>query len=87
MQFEKVETGGYYLVEASNDRWFVATKQSIVFSGSFKSVVMHMVTRMGFEADDIDVGIKELMKMQRTVEHNAIHFGMYKTFIFTCNKG
>jgi hypothetical protein len=86
MQFEKIETGGYWLVEASNDKWFVATKQSIIFSGNFKDTVTYMVTKLGFYLSEVDYGVKELMNNQYLYNHNAIHFGMYKSIIFTCRK-
>jgi hypothetical protein len=74
------------LVEVAHDKWFISTKDGVQFNGTFRNVVYHMVANMGFDVAEIDYAIKELMPDQEMLGHNAIHFGMYKRFLFTCQK-
>jgi hypothetical protein len=76
-----VETSGYYLIENSHDDWTFRAGQ-FAFRGTFKKVVTFAIIRYGFRADDIDIAIKEMIKHG----NDAIHFGIYKTFIFTFNQ-
>jgi hypothetical protein len=73
---------GYDLYEKSNDEWILNVKGGSVFVGTFRKVVTHAVTRMGFELDEIDFAVKQMLDKG----HNAAHFGMYRSFIFSFQK-
>jgi len=77
-----LNTAGYDLYEVSGDHWALHVKEGPVFVGSFRKVVTHAVTRLGFKLSEIEIATKEMIKM----EHNGAHFGMYKGFIFTFQK-
>lgn len=75
---QHIETSGYYLIENGHDDWtFIAG--DFQYRNSFRNVVICAIARNGFRADDIDDAVKEMVKN----DHDGIHFGIFKTFIFT----
>lgn len=79
--FEKINSGGFYLVELGHDHWCLESGGTYV-PGSFRAVVTYMVTHHGFHLNEINIACKEMLAK----DHNAAHFGIYKKLIFTCNR-
>jgi hypothetical protein len=74
-----LNTAGYDLYEVSEDHWALHVKDGPVFIGTFKKVVIHAATRLGFKLSEIEFATKEMINKG----HNGAHFGMYRGFIFT----
>lgn len=77
-----INTTGYDLYEVANDQWALHVKGGAAFVGSFRKVVRHAVTRLGFKLSEIEYATQEMLKQ----DHNGAHFGVYRGFIFTFKK-
>ena len=76
------ESTGYYLKEVSHDNWsFRSNGEYAIYIGSFKEMVRLMVNAHHFELGNIDLAIKEMLRN----DHNMAHFGMHRSFIYSCN--
>ena len=77
-----LHSSGYDLCELDGDQWAVNVRGGPLFVGTFHKVVIHAVTRMGFQLSEIEFAVKNMIDKN----HNAAHFGMYRGFIFTFNR-
>lgn len=77
-----INSTGYDLYEITQNEWILKVKNGPMYVGTFKKVVKHAVTKMGFDLEEINVAVKEMIKYN----HNAAHFGMYRGFIYTFQK-
>lgn len=75
-------SAGYDLSEVELDQWVFSVRGGKVFTGTFVMIVVLMVTRYGFNIDDLEAATKEMVKNS----HNTAHFGMYKSIIHTFNR-
>lgn len=76
--FENVVPMGFDLVE-ENNTWHYQINNQTVFKGDLKSVVSYMITTQGFEIDHIE----EVLLEMNELGHNAAHFGVFCSMIFT----
>jgi len=72
-------TGGYNLMETDHGFWSINSADHIIFNGHFLEVVYFMVKKLGFHIDDIE----EAIEIMEENGHNGIHFGVFKTVIYT----
>ncbi len=77
-----LNTAGYDLYEITKDEWIIHIKNGDIFAGSFKKVIIHAITRLGFSMEEIEISVTEMLKYG----HNGAHFGTYKSFIYTFQK-
>jgi hypothetical protein len=82
--FETYNNSGYNLYQPFSDldQW-VIDDHSKAFHGTLVEVVKYMVQKLDFDIDDVEDGINLLA--DNIDLHNAIHFGMFKTCIYTFN--
>jgi len=83
--FEQTSAFGFdvYQPFGDIDQWVLDFRNGDAFHGSFREIVKHMIENLGFESQEIDEAISCLCKASG---HNAIHFGIYKKFIFSFKK-
>lgn len=77
-----MDSAGYDLYEVTRDEWVLEVKNGPIFHGTLVKIGVHAVKRMGFKMGDIEIATQEMLKHG----HNAAHFGMYRTFMFTFQK-
>lgn len=75
---EKLSIMGYQLKEINNSIWSFSLGDKEYKRGDFKSIVSHM-SKTGFSLEEIDDAIQEMCKHG----HDVIHFGMFRTFLYT----
>lgn len=82
--FEKVTSTGLDLYQPFPElnQWVVDFKNGIRYHGTFQEVVSYLVFKQGFNTHEVDDAVFIMLEK----DHNAIHFGMYKTFIFSFDK-
>lgn len=73
---------GYNLIETKDNLWTIQVINGHCFSGTFLEVIMYAILRLGFNIDELDLAVKEMVDNN----HNAAHFGMWSRFIFSFNK-
>ena len=74
---------GYDLIEVTNDEWILNVKGTPnVFTGSFRKIAKFAVERLGFKVEALNMAIEEYIKSQDE-GHDAIHFDMNKTPLYT----
>lgn len=79
-----INSAGYDMWEIGPDQWLMDVKgTNKVYVGTFKQVVKHSVEKLGFELESFNEAIEIFIDKQEKEGHNGIHFGMYRTFIFT----
>jgi hypothetical protein len=76
---EELLASGYNLMERKHGLWSIEAIGHSSFTGSFMAVVYYMIKRMGFDIDDIE----EAIEVMEDSNHNAVHFGVYRTWIYT----
>ena len=76
--FDKYHSSGHDLYEVSPNYWAFNINDVIKF-GSFKEVVTYGVKHYGFCPDTIAEAVADMCEKG----NNAIHFGMYKDWIYT----
>ena len=82
-------TSGYDLYEVTKNHWVIDTKNGYTYEGTLREVTDHMTSDMGFYLENIVDGLECLAddyKIPASSNNNAIHFGIYKRFIFTFEK-
>lgn len=79
---ESLNSSGYDLYEVDTDQWALHIKHGQIFVGTFRKIVTHMVAKLGFDLDEIQVATKTMIEK----DHSGAHFGMYRGFIFTFQK-
>jgi len=72
-------TEGYNLIEVTNDVWRIDVINGRSFTGTFLEVVLFSVLKLGFNINEIDLAVKDMIDQN----HNAAHFGMWTGFIFS----
>ena len=77
-----LNTAGYDLYEVSNNEWVLECKNGTKYEGTFAKVIRVAILTLDFNADDIDSAVVAMLEKG----HDAIHFGMYKKWIFTFSK-
>lgn len=78
---ETLNTKGYNFYMTSADNWTVEGLYDSAVSGTFRQIVKAALHK-GFELADIEEGVKMMLQM----DHDSIHFGMYKQAIFSFNR-
>lgn len=79
---KNINIAGYDLYEITKNEWIMHVKGGPVFAGEFKKVVIHAVTKLGFELGEIEIAVQQMLKN----DHNGAHFGTYKSFIYSFRK-
>lgn len=72
---------GYNLIEITNDIWRIEVISGRSFTGTFLEVVLFSVLKLGFNINEIDLAVKDMIDNS----HSAAHFGMWSGFIFSFN--
>lgn len=75
----KNNVGGYNLVEVEKDIWFIHVTDGESYGGTFKEVVLFAILKYNFKFKDIELAVQAML----AENHNAAHFGMWGTFIFS----
>lgn len=85
--FETININGYDLRKLPNhpDLWEIDPKSSEVYFGSLKEVVVYMLNNLKFEMNCIEEGVNLLADNVNNF-HNSVHFGAFRTPIFTFKK-
>ena len=85
--FETYNSSGYdlYRPDENTDHWVFDDRNNIVYRGKLKEVVQYMVQRFDFYLDDVLDGL-DLLANNVDRGDNCIHYGVYKTAIFTTKK-
>jgi hypothetical protein len=79
-----LNSAGYDLWEIGDNEWLLDVKgTNKVYTGTFKEVVKFAVERLGFKLETFNEAIEVFIPKQELEGHNGIHFGMYKSFIYT----
>lgn len=78
--FQAVHTNklGYKLVDKGDGKWQIVSPQGI-FTGNMKQVCTYSVLELGFEMNELELGIMEMEKQF----HNAAEYGVFKKFIYS----
>lgn len=84
---EQLNTAGYDLYQLPNhpDLWYIDPKSTQDYFGSLKEVVVYMIKNLGFQMPYIEEAI-DLLADNLKNEHNAVHFGAFKSPIFSFKK-
>lgn len=72
------DTKGYNLHMMSLDNWVFDDNSGNLFDGTFATVLVYATTR-GFLIGELEQGVEWMLEKN----HDSIHFGMYKSPIFT----
>jgi hypothetical protein len=78
--FQKItrsSTEGYQMLNLGSHWEFHSSKG--IFSGDLKKVVTYAVNRLGFQFEELEIGIEEMEKSA----HDGIEFGIHGGFLFT----
>jgi hypothetical protein len=65
------------------DEWQIHTKEHGARAGDFISIMRFCMRVVGIDAIELDVAVSEMCKSN----HNCAHFGIWKSFIYTYNRG
>lgn len=79
---KSVGTGGFDLYEITEDEWILNVKNGPMYTGTFKKVVLSAVRLLGMPLEEISFAVKCMLDK----DHNAAHFGVNGTFIFSFRK-
>lgn len=82
--YEKLHSSGHNLYWVTKDEWIFQINGQL-HVGSLMQVVTAAVTRFGFSKTNI-LSAVEAMTKNLDKNHNAVHFGMYKDWIYTFYK-
>jgi hypothetical protein len=84
--FETYNTNGYDLYQPFEniDQWVIDDK-SEAFHGTLKEVCQYMITKLDFQMEDIEEGLM-LLADNISRNHNALHFGAFRSIIYTFKK-
>jgi len=77
-QSTEVKGSGYKLIDKGNDLWQMVTPKGI-FTGSLKQVCTYSVIELGFEVNELELGVLEMNKHF----HNAAEYGIFKRFMWS----
>lgn len=70
-------------VDMIHGEWQIHTKYSGAFAGDFMSIISYCIQRLEISKEDLDVAVQEMCKNN----HNCAHFGIYRHFMYTYNRG
>jgi len=70
-------------VDMIHGEWQIHTKHNGAFAGNFTAIIAHCIRNLEIEQSELDVAVQEMCKKN----HNCAHFGMFKSFLFTYNRG
>jgi hypothetical protein len=74
-----LSANGYDLYEAFEAQWVLDFKNGDAFYGSLEEIGVYMCKKLDFNLREIDIAVEEMIKKN----HNAAHFGVFKSMIFT----
>lgn len=63
--------------------WQIHTKHNGAFAGDFTAIIAYCINTLEMDREELDVAVSEMCKN----DHNCAHFGMWKSFIHTYNRG
>lgn len=75
----KHKPSGYDLFQTLDANWIFSAQGAGMAEGSFDAILRFMISAHGFNIHDIEQGVE----MMIGCDHDSIHFGMYKSPIFT----
>lgn len=78
---EQLNTKGYNFYMMDLDQWVFDDQSGDLFDGSFASVMIYATNR-GFTINHLELGVE----MMLSLNHDAIHFGMYQSPIYSFNR-
>ena len=78
---DQMNTKGFNFHMMALDNWIFDDGFNKLFDGSFASVMIYATTR-GFRMEDLEMGVE----MMLATNHDSIHFGMYKSPVFSFNR-
>lgn len=80
--FQKIEKekSGYQLYDFGNH--YELHSRFGIYRGNLKQVATYAVTELGFEVDEIELGVLEMNKQF----HNGAEFGIMRRFMYTFDK-
>lgn len=73
---------GFNLIEVSENVWVFEVLDGESFTGSLRETILFAVRRYHLKLQEIEVAIETMIHD----ENNAVHFGMWGTFIYSFNK-
>jgi hypothetical protein len=79
---KELNSAGYDLSEVSENEWIFSVRGGSLYVGSFIQIVMIMVMKFGFDIDNIDEAVEEMVKKEK----DSVHFGMYRSMIYPYNR-
>ena len=79
--FEYVNGNGYDIVNLGNDQWLLDVKGVRKYHGTIDELIEFCTKKYGFEINDLEFAVD----MMVSSNHNAAHFGVYRTFIYSFN--
>lgn len=84
--FDVYNSTGYDLYQPfdNTDQWIVVSNSSRAYAGTLKEIVIYIIEKFDFRMDDIEDGLN-LIADNIWQDHDAVHFGCYKTAIFSFN--
>lgn len=72
------KTSGYQLLDKGSGLWQIKSPVGI-FTGNLKQVCTYAVLRLGFELNELEIGVLEMEKHW----HNAAEYGIFKRFMWS----
>ena len=81
-----INVKGYDITEVSLNKWILFVKGTeVAVSGTFKQIVKYAVEKLGFKTEELNIAVEEYIKNQDK-GHDTMHFGAYKTLLFTLKR-
>jgi hypothetical protein len=80
--FQIENSKGYDISYVSINEWIFNVRDDNPFIGSFADVVRYAIGIHGFKIKEIEKAIEAMLMF----DHDSIHFGMFRTMIFTYNR-
>jgi len=75
-------SAGYDLYEAFENQWVLDFKNGDAFHGTLKEIGFYMCDKLDFYLEDIEFAVETILQNG----HNAAHFGIFKSLLFTFTK-
>lgn len=72
---------GYKLLKDESGNYKIVSSNG-TFKGTATQVMNHAVLELGFDKEEIELGMAEMTKRL----HNAAEYGMFKSFMWSYNK-
>jgi len=74
-----LNANGFNLIELSENVWVFEAIEFESFTGTLREVITFAVRRYAFNVQEIEKALLEMVQM----DHNAVHFGMWATFVYS----